>query len=116
MNLFLIVFASTYVSVFTLGLQSLNVNQGRYWAAAATSLGIGAGHVFLYRFMPEADLLQLIGYFAGGVTGITSSMWVHARTLGRRKHAEQAAMEKRVADVVLARLLTNQYDRRTDIH
>jgi hypothetical protein len=43
-------------------------------------------------------------------------MWVHARTLGRRKRADQAAMEKRVAEAVLARLLTSQYDRRTDVH
>jgi hypothetical protein len=30
----LLVFAGTWLSVFTLGLQSLNVNQGHYLAAA----------------------------------------------------------------------------------
>jgi hypothetical protein len=75
----LLIFAATYIAVFTLGLQSLNVNQGHYFAAAVTSLGIGAGHVLLYRYMPSASVLELTGYFAGGVAGITSSMWFHRR-------------------------------------
>jgi hypothetical protein len=75
----LLVFLGTWLSVFTLGLQSLNVNQGHYLAAAVTSLGIGAGHVLLYKYMPTADWLELGGYFIGGVTGITASMWFHRR-------------------------------------
>jgi hypothetical protein len=73
----LLVFVGTWLSVFTLGLQSLNVNQGHYLAAAVTSLGIGAGHVLLYRYMPSANWGELAGYFIGGVTGITASMWFH---------------------------------------
>ena len=73
----LLCFASTFVAVFALGLQSLNVNGGYYWAAAFTSLLIGAGHIALYKFMPGADLGDVVGYLAGGVTGITSSMWFH---------------------------------------
>lgn len=72
-------FASTYISVFALGLQSLNVNQGHYWAAAGTSLLIGASTMVLYKFMPSANLPEMTGYLAGGVTGITSSMWFHRR-------------------------------------
>jgi hypothetical protein len=75
----LLCFASTYVAVFALGLQSLNVNQGHYWAAAGTSLLIGGGHIALYKFMPGAELAEVIGYLAGGVAGITSSMWFHRR-------------------------------------
>lgn len=73
----LLCFAATFVSVFALGLQSLNVNQGHYWAAAGTSLLIGAGHIGLYRYMPSANGLELAGYLVGGVTGITASMWFH---------------------------------------
>lgn len=73
----LLCFASTFVAVFALGLQSLNVNQGHYLAAAATSLAIGAGHIALYKFMPGANVVDIIAYLAGGVIGIVSSMWFH---------------------------------------
>ena len=80
----LTIFASTFVAVFALGFQSQNVNQGHYLAAAMTSVLISSGHLALYRFMPDPDALQILGYYAGGITGITASMWVHRRTLGRR--------------------------------
>jgi hypothetical protein len=95
----LLVFLGTWLSVFTLGLQSLNVNQGHYFAAAVTSLGIGAGHVLLYKYMPTADWLELGGYFAGGVTGITASMWFHRRAkawLSLQEHTEVAHCGGRV--------------------
>lgn len=75
----LLVFAATYVSVFTLGLQSLNVNQGHYVAAAVTSFFIGSGHILLYKYMPDSGALQLAGYYLGGILGITSSIWFHKR-------------------------------------
>jgi hypothetical protein len=79
MSTALLVFVSTFVAVFALGLQSLNVNQGHYLAAAATSLLISAGHIALYRYLPSGSLPELAAYLAGGVTGITSSMWFHRR-------------------------------------
>lgn len=82
MNAFLC-FVSTFVAVFALGFQSQNVNQGHYWAAAWTSLAIGVSSIFLYKLMPESGPLEILGYLVGGVTGITASMYVHRRTLGR---------------------------------
>lgn len=81
----LILFASTFVAVFALGFQSQNVNQGHYLAAAITSLFIGVSSIFLYKFMPEANAPQLAAYLAGGVAGIVSSMYIHRRTLGRKR-------------------------------
>jgi hypothetical protein len=75
----LLVFAGTWLSVFTLGLQSLNVNQGHYLAAAVTSLGIGTGHIILYKYMPGANAVEIACYLLAGVTGITFSMWFHRR-------------------------------------
>ncbi len=75
----LLIFAATYVSVFTLGLQSLNVNQGHYLAAAVTSFFIGTGHILLYRHMPSAHPGELVGYYLGGIAGICSSIWFHKR-------------------------------------
>lgn len=72
-----IVFASTFLTVFALGLQSLNVNQGHYIAAAATSAAISSGHLWLYRVMPDPSALDLVGYYLGGIVGITASMWFH---------------------------------------
>jgi ethanolamine transporter EutH len=89
----LIVFAATFISVFTLGLQSLNVNGRYYIAAACTSLFIGGGHLFLYHFMPSAAAPEILSYLVGGVTGITSSIWCHDRAkvwLQKRRDARYA--------------------------
>lgn len=112
----LLLFGSTFIAVFSLGLQSLNVNQNHYLAAALTSIAISSGHILLYRYMPQAVAGEIAAYYLGGILGITSSMWVHARTLGRRRRRDQADMEKRIADSVLARLLNVQQQRHTDIH
>jgi hypothetical protein len=91
-----ICFVSTFIAVFALGLQSLNVNQGHYLAAAVTSLMIGSSTIALYKFMPGANAADVAGYLAGGVTGITSSMWFHQRfkawwteALARRREARR---------------------------
>lgn len=79
----IILFASVFASVFALGFQSQNVNQGHYAAAFITSFFIGAGHLALYRLMPEASLSETAAYLMGGPFGIVASMWAHRRTLGR---------------------------------
>lgn len=79
----LILFASTFVTVFALGFQSQNVNQGHYWAAAVTSLFIGGASLVLYKVLPEASVAQCAAYLVGGATGITSSMWAHRRWFSR---------------------------------
>lgn len=73
----LIIFGATFLAVFALGLQSLNVNQGHYIAAAATSTLISTGHIYLYELMPQATLATRLGYYLGGIVGITASMWFH---------------------------------------
>lgn len=80
----LLLFASTFVTVFALGFQSLNVNQGRYLAAFLTSFVIGGSSLVLYRYLPDPTWSQILAYLVGGATGIVASMWVHRRTVGRR--------------------------------
>lgn len=80
----LIVFVSTFVSVFALGFQSQNVNQGHYWSAFLTSFAIGGGTLVLYKQLPSGGVWEITGYLIGGATGITASMWAHRRTLGRK--------------------------------
>jgi len=79
----LILFFSCAASVFALGFQSQNVNQGHYLAAAITSLAIGIGHLALYRLMPGAGTTEIAAFLLGGPIGITTSMWAHRRTLGK---------------------------------
>jgi hypothetical protein len=80
----LILFASTFVLVFFLGLQSLNVNGGRYVAAFMTSFGIGLSQLMLYKLAPDADGWQIAAYLSGGPFGIVASMWAHRRFFCRR--------------------------------
>lgn len=85
----LTLFTSTFVLVFALGLQSLNVNNGHFIAAAITSFVIGAGQMVLFKLAPNASLTEIAAFLSGGPFGITASMWAHprlARILKRRTH------------------------------
>lgn len=81
----LALFASCFVSVFALGFQSQNVNQGHYVAAFVTSFVIGAGHLLLYRLMPEANASEIAAFMLGGPFGITASMAVHRRWMQKAR-------------------------------
>jgi hypothetical protein len=84
----LILFASTFVLVFALGLQSLNVNNGHHVAAAVTSFVIGAGQMILFKLAPNASWTEIAAFLLGGPFGITASMWAHprlVRLLGKKR-------------------------------
>lgn len=81
----LLIFISTFVAVFALGFQSLNVNGGHYRAAFLNSFLIGAGNLAILKMVPEASALQMAAYLTGGPFGIVASMWVHGRTIGRNR-------------------------------
>jgi hypothetical protein len=81
----LILFASTFVLVFALGFQSQSVNGGHYKAAFFTSFAIGSMQMVLFKLAPNASAAEIAAFLAGGPLGITASMWVHRRTLGRRR-------------------------------
>lgn len=76
-------FASTYALVFFLGLQSLNVNRGHYWAAFFTSFGIGVGNLALFKLAPDASGAEIAAFLIGGPFGIVSSMAAHRRFFRR---------------------------------
>lgn len=75
----LTLFASTFVLVFALGAQSLNVNNGHYYAAAVTSFAIGAMQMVLFKLAPNANWTEIAAFLSGGPFGITASMWAHPR-------------------------------------
>lgn len=79
-------FASSFILVLLLGLQSLNVNNGHHWAAFCTSFGIGICNVVMLKLVPDATTTQVTAYIIGGPLGILAAMWLHPRTTkGRRK-------------------------------
>lgn len=80
----LILFVSTFVAVFALGFQSLNVNQGHYRAAALTSFAIGGGNLMILKMVPDGDIAAMGAYLIAGPVAIVASMWVHRRTLGKK--------------------------------
>lgn len=77
-----VLFVSTFILVFLLGFQSLNVNGGHYGAAFWTSFGIGVSNVVLYKLVPGAGASEVIAYLLGGPFGIVASMWCHRRWIG----------------------------------
>ena len=67
--------------VFALGMQSLNVNNGHYVAAAITSFAIGSGQMVLFKLAPHANWSEIAAFLFGGPFGIMASMWAHPRLI-----------------------------------
>lgn len=80
----LLLFVCTFLLVFGLGLQSLNVNGGHYRAAFMTSFLIGSMQMVTLKLGPDATHLEIAGYLLGGPFGIITSMWFHRRTIAKR--------------------------------
>ena len=79
-----LLFVSTFITVFALGFQSQNVNNGHYLAAALASFFIGAGNLFILKLVPDGDGLSIAAYLIAGPIAIVTSMIVHRHTLGKR--------------------------------
>jgi hypothetical protein len=94
-----LVFASTFVTVFALGVQSLNVNQRMYLAAGVTSLAISSGHLWLYKIMPQPSWFDLAGFYIGGVTGITCSIAAHPHIKAWLQRWRKPAIDEHAADI-----------------
>ncbi len=75
----LLIFASTFVLVFALGFQSLNVNSGKYAAAFLTSFFIAGSNLVLFKTVPQSGGLEIFAYLLAGPFAIIASMYVHKR-------------------------------------
>jgi hypothetical protein len=79
-------FAATFALVLALAAQSLNTNQGHYRAAFFTSWIIGLMQLYVLKTLPlSTDLLIDLAYLAGGPFGAMAAMWIHPRTIGKKK-------------------------------
>ena len=84
----LALFFSTFILVFALGIQSLNVNNGHRMAAMFTSFFIGSSQMVLYKYAPAANLYEIAAFLLGGPFGIYAAMVAHphlVRVIKRRK-------------------------------
>lgn len=79
----LYLFLSTFVLVFTLGLQSQLVNRGHFWLAFLNSLAIGAANLMLFKLAPDASGWEIVGFLMGGPFGIVCSMMFYRRYLAK---------------------------------
>jgi len=77
MTVFLL-FCSTFVSVFALGFQSLNVNNGHYRAAFLTSFIIGLSNLALFKLAPNASGVEIAAFLTGGPFAIVCAMKFYA--------------------------------------
>lgn len=73
----LLIFISTFVLVFALGFQSLNVNNGHKLAAFCTSFAIGVANLVLFKTVPQANWLEISAYLFSGPFAIVASMLAH---------------------------------------
>lgn len=80
MNAF-ILFTTTFVLVFALGVNTLSVNRDQYGIAFLTSFLISGSNLVILRTVPQGDLLEVAAYMLGGPFGIVNSMWIHKRFL-----------------------------------
>lgn len=83
----LTLFASTFVLVFTLGLQSQLVNRGHVVAAFINSGLIGSANLLLFKLAPDAAGIEIVGFLTGGPFGIITSMYAYRRFFSHKaKH------------------------------
>ena len=73
----LLILISTFVLVFALGFQSLNVNNGHYKSAFFTSFAIGVANLILLKTVPQAGFFEIGAYLIGGPFAIVASMKAH---------------------------------------
>jgi hypothetical protein len=70
-------FLASFFVVFLLGLQSRNVNQGRYVWAVVTSFWISVSNFTFVRYAATGGLTTFWVSAAAGCLGIASSIWTH---------------------------------------
>lgn len=81
----LILFATSFGSVFLLGIQSKNVNQGRYIAAMVTSFGISVGQFTFAHAAASGTLSAFAASAAGGMLGIAASIAFYKRFMKKKR-------------------------------
>lgn len=88
----LALFASAFVLVFFLGLQSQVVRDGHYVAAFFNSFAIGACNLVMLKLAPNAGPAEIAAFLSGGPIAIVCSMKFHERFF--RKQNDRATIQQ----------------------
>lgn len=78
-------FFSNFFVVFLLGLQSRNVNAGRYIPAVIASVGISLANFTFIKFAATGSYVVLAVCTAGGCFGIAFSIWFYQNVMEKRR-------------------------------
>lgn len=78
-------FASSFLTVLLLVIQSINNNHGYMGRAFWTSFGIGGAQLLLYRLMPDASVTEIAAYLLGGPIGNVAAQWLRRHDIARIK-------------------------------
>jgi hypothetical protein len=82
------IFLSGFAVVFFLGLQSQIVNHGKVVWAFFTSVMIGAMNLVMFKYVPDANVTEMIAYIMSGPCGIVVSIyafrWIKQKQLWER--------------------------------
>ena len=81
-------FVSNFVLVFLLGLQSKNVNAGRYMAAVTTSFGISVANFIFVKYAAAGSYDVFAVCAAGGCSGIAFVIWFYKHFMEKRHHGK----------------------------
>lgn len=93
-------FSASFLMVFLMGLQSKNVNQSRYLAAALTSIGILGSQFVFTKAAVTGGMAEFIAFGLGGALGVTSSIWTHDSLREYAKKQRTRNEEKPIIDLI----------------
>jgi hypothetical protein len=80
----LIIFLGNFTVVFLLGIQSRNVQAGRYLAAVLTSAGINVSNFIFVKYAANGALSVLGVSTIGGCAGIATAIWFYQHVIERK--------------------------------
>lgn len=87
---FATMFASSFIVVFLMGLQSRNVHASRYVAAVMTSFGISVSQFIFVKYAVNGSYAVFFTCAAGGCLGIAFSIWFYTQFMERKHHGQPA--------------------------
>lgn len=79
------IFLGNFCVVFLLGIQSRNVQAGRYAAAVLTSAGINVSNFIFVKYAANGALGVLGVSTLGGCMGIACAIWFYQNVIERKR-------------------------------
>ncbi|MGD2118088.1 MAG: hypothetical protein PVG66_07005 [Chromatiales bacterium] len=85
----MILFISSYLTVFLLVFQQQNVTHRRYLWATTTSIAITVSQFVLIKSVTASNSWEILFMACGGVLGVLSSMYLHPRLMKMYQNRDQ---------------------------